>query len=305
MKKIIICLVFMLLISGAVVAQASEIVGHTVYTDVVTYINHYPIPSYSFNGLTLVAAEDLQNYGFDVHWNEYKWCLTIERADTNTINPFLTFRPTADKIGKKEMNITTTDVSVYTGYNRYTAFGGLPGKTLINIWDLRCIDGVSVTWVPEVNAVKVWVEDGLEMAETPALVRPLGEINYYNSCYGINTVLWAGVISARDYCVLNVATVKSGTSTCVYSYGNLEITDVINADGYSIKKTTFLEKSGYPSIKPYALGWTDYYLSSYIVIKKDDLYLNTASEPGGLIKFKYSCCDSYYEGTMRVDFLPQ
>ena len=58
MKKIIALFLVTILLLSAVPVYANDILGETVYTDIITYINHYPIPSYNFNGNTLIAAED-------------------------------------------------------------------------------------------------------------------------------------------------------------------------------------------------------------------------------------------------------
>ena len=284
--------------------KANEVIGYSTYTDVVTYINHYPIPSYNFNGATLIAAEDLKSYGFDVFWNEYKWSLTISRNQSNEISSLITFKPAANEVGKRNLTITKTNVLVFTDNYQYASFGGIDGKTLINVEDLRCINGVSVVWVPEINAMKVWV-DGLEMRETPQTVMRWKDFKYYDSCNGLDTWFYWQWHETDDYFILCLAEMASkNSSTYVDCFGTLRITDVINADGQSILKRSYFAKTERASMSPYAFGLTDYLMSRYIILTKDDLYDNPASDKGGLIRFSYSCSGSSVSDTIRVSILP-
>ena len=52
------------------------------YTDIDTYINHYPINAYGIDGKLAVVAEDLRDYGFNVDWDEDAWALHISRNDS-------------------------------------------------------------------------------------------------------------------------------------------------------------------------------------------------------------------------------
>ena len=309
MKKIIsVFLGLYLCLFGGITATANNVIGYSTYSDIVTYINHFPIPSYNFDGKILVAAEDLMNYGFDVHWNEYKWSLTISRSNNNEINNIIpTFKPSENKLGKRELSITTTKVSVFSGNYQYSSFGGVEGKTLINIEDLRCINGVSVTWVPEINAMKVWVEDGLEMRYAPYEIRRLNDFKYYDSCRGLDTYFYWQWYDTEEFFLMSLAELAGkDSSTYVSCFGTLQITDVINANGVSILKNRYLSETGEANITPYFLGVSDYYLSRFIILDGDDLYTNTASEQGGLIKFRYNCVSgNSIEDTIRVNTLPR
>ena len=306
MKKLLSILLTLTLFTPSVTAFASDILGNTIYTDIVTYINHYPIPSYNFNGNTLIAAEDLQNYGFNVFWNEYARTLTITRNNNNEIYPEYTFRPLEKQLGKKNFAITTTDVRVFTENYQYASYGGIDGKTLININDLTCIDNVSVVWVPEVKAVKIWVNDGLDMCESPFSVRRINDnFTYYETCSGFdNSCIQCQVTPLSDSLVITVAeTTGEYSDTCIDCYATITITDIIDADGNSRLKNKKIFSYDRPSVGPYFYDFSDYVLSHFLMIDNDDLYPCTASADGGLIKLKYSC-NSIYEISMRVSHLP-
>ena len=304
MKKTLffITIVFTLLLMGNV-CYANEDLGNAIYTDIVTYINHVPIQSHNFNGKTLIVAEDLTHFGFDVKWNEYKRTLTITRnKNTNTIDiPFVTC-PTNDEIGKKEFTVTTTDVEVYTGNYKYSSYGGIAGYTLIDINDLACIDNVSIVWVPEVRALKIWIEDGLEMHNS--MIRPIPNFTYYEHNTSPEYSYYWNWIDTDSIFMLNFY-MKTDTGYYVNNNsGTLTITDVIDADGKSILKSP-ISING-TSIWPYRYNLSNAYLSLNLLLTADNLYPKTAVEEGGIIKFSYKKYG--YTETMsdsiRVDQLP-
>ncbi len=308
MKKIgFVTLLLLFIFTASVSVSANSVLGNSLYTDVVTYINHYPIPSYNFNNNTLIAAEDLENYGFDVFWNEYSNTVVLTRnKEKNDISPLITFKPTNKQIGKKDITITTTETKVVTGEYYYTTYGGIAGKTLINVNELLCIDGTSVVWVPEVRAVKIWIEDGLEMRYKPFNVREFdGNLTYYKNCSGLDSWGHWQWCESPEALILTFAETSSEYSG-IYTncYGKLRILDVIDANGKSRLKNNYLYEYGNASLVPYAYGFTDHYLSHMIIIDNDDLYPNTASKHGGLIKFGYECSNGTWTETVRVDCLP-
>ena len=48
---------------------SAGIAGDVLYSSVTAFINNHAIPSYNIGGDTMVAAEDLANYGFNVIWD--------------------------------------------------------------------------------------------------------------------------------------------------------------------------------------------------------------------------------------------
>ena len=276
------------------------------------YINHYPIPSWNYNGQTLICAEDLQNYGFEVKWNEYKQTLNITRNDSTTISPVVTFRPKQSLIGQNQFMLKSTNVTVWYWNNQLTSYGGLDGYTLINVADLSCINNVSVDWVPSVNAVKVWVTDGLEMQQNPWNVRVLDwDMSVYTTCnppsgYHYN----ANYLGNNEMGFLSYAMCDYDSGVyCDCPYGRLTVTDVIDANGNSRKLDgSSCVKSDYAdfSYYPYFYGLTDDPVAGFLIIDSSDLTPATASEPGGIIKYQYQCLmhGIDVEGQIRVDQLP-
>ncbi len=307
MKKFLNIALIIVLSILPVTAFAGNTLGSAVYTDIVAYINHYPIPSYNFNGITLIAAEDLQTYGFDVFWNEYARTLIINRNNSNEISTEYTFRPLERQLGKKQFTVTSTDVRVFTGNYQYASYGGIDGKTLININDLACIDNVSVVWVPEVKAVKMWVSDGLEMRNTPFNVPRISDnFTYYETCTRLDDpwIHYDTTLLSNTLFITAAETSGEYSDICTDCYTIITVIDVIDADGNSVLKNKKITYNDYPSVGPYFYGLSDYVLSNWITIKKEDLYPRTAHESGGLVKLNYTCSGTSTEISIRVDQLP-
>ncbi len=305
MKKFLslIVIVFSILIVSNV-CYANEYLGDAVALDIVTYINHVPIQSYNFNGRTLVVAEDLVDFGFVVRWNEYKETLTIYRnIYDNTIDiPWVTC-PTGDDVGRKEFDVTTTNIGVYIGNSKVPSFGGIDGYTLIDVESLSRLENINIVWHPEVKALKVWVEDGLEMYNY--MVRPLPEFEYYDLYDATDYEYYWDWYDSEDYFNLSFY-LQTDDGYCVYNdYGRITITDVIDADGNSILKRPVSTSTG-TSIWPYRFDYTDAVLSMNVYLDKDDIYPQAAFEEGGLIKFTYAeyGYGTTFSETVRVERLP-
>ena len=272
-----------------------------------TYINHYPIPSYNYNGTTLVYARDLEAFGFDVWYNEYKNDVTITRnKKEKDIELQLTFRPLESQLTKKCMDIYSNDIPVYIGGQLCDSYSSSDGRTIIKIGDLAKLDDISVAWVPEINAVKVWVKDGLEMRNTPFAVRRIdNNYKYYDSCDEIDIYISTVWFSNANGIVLTVAEVEKNTKYCTDCTGTLTITDIIDANGKSRLKSGHITNKSEATLAPYFMGFTDDILAHNLIVNNDELLPATTSERGGLIKYRYSCTHgNSYKGTLKADCLP-
>lgn len=304
MKKKFLAVIFGVILGtlfSTAVCFAAKNLGYAKYTNVVTYINHYPIQSHNFNGKTLIAAEDLGNFGFNVKWNEYKRCLTISRnpSITNVYEPYVTC-PTKKQIGKNEFMVTTTDVKVYTGNYQYTSYGGVSGYTFIDVDELTCIDGVSVCWVPEVNAMKIWV-DGLEVSSM--MIRPIPMVNCYSIWDITNVTYYYDYYESPYIAWISVAGITNGEDYVYDPRGTLTIYNVIDANGDSILKSP-ISYTG-TNFVAYKFDITGMVYTVTAPINSSKLYPKRAAENGGIIKFTYRDYDGYtLEGSIKVDQLP-
>ena len=137
-------------------AKTGDVIGYAKYTDISAYINHYPITSYNINDYTAVVAEDLRNYGFNVEWNSDSRSLFITKNDTATqITPYGTVYRYSAKAGQKSFPYLQTDIITYVNGNQVESFN-IDGKTCVYIDSLAPYG--EVAWVPEIRAIKLWIE---------------------------------------------------------------------------------------------------------------------------------------------------
>lgn len=138
-------------------AKSGDIIGYAKYSNISAYINHYPITSYNINDNTAVVAEDLQNYGFNAEWNGETRSLSITKnIDAKSITPYGTVYKYSYKAGQNSYPYLETDITTYVNGQRVESFN-IDGKTCIFMDDLAPYG--EVVWVPEVRALKMWIED--------------------------------------------------------------------------------------------------------------------------------------------------
>ena len=167
-KGLIMVLVILLMMTAVfpigIVAKIGDASGTVLKTDIVTYINNYPIPSFVINEKTAIIAEDLRFYGFDVVWNNDERSLIINRNSETNINPVPTKKAAKGEIGKQLNDTFETDIKVFLGENEVECFA-LHSYTAIYVDSLEAYG--LVQWVDWMRALKVWIEDGLIMKEAP------------------------------------------------------------------------------------------------------------------------------------------
>ena len=157
---ILISIILTTLVPTISLAGIGDIIGYAKYTDISAYINHYPISSYNINDYTAIVAEDLQNYGFDVVWDANARTLSVTRRDTATeIVPSGDIYKYSSVAGRDSVPYVKTDIKTYIDGNVVESFN-INGQTCIYMDSLATYG--EVVWVPEIRAIKLWIE-GLPM----------------------------------------------------------------------------------------------------------------------------------------------
>lgn len=157
---LLISIILTTLMPTALFAVSGDIIGYAKYTDISAYINHYPINSYNINDYTAVVAEDLRNYGFDVVWDGEARSLSVTRNDSATeILPYGNIYKYSSVAGREYVPYLETDIKTYVNGNAVESFN-INGQTCIYIDSLAPYG--NVVWVPEIRAIKLWIE-GLPM----------------------------------------------------------------------------------------------------------------------------------------------
>ena len=134
-------LIMLILISGFSPVYAyniGDVIGETLYTDIVASINNHNIASFNYNGHTMVVAEDLRNYGFDVIWDPYAKTLSINRnyAINYVASTYVTPKIPENLLGKKSYNVLYTDIRTFVNGREVPSYN-IGGITIINLEELR------------------------------------------------------------------------------------------------------------------------------------------------------------------------
>ncbi len=126
-------------------AYAAKIIGQATYTDIVAYVNHFPISTYDINGQTAIVAEDLQYYGFDIQYqNEYRLLDIKYSSGWGSANhiPKQDIKPS----GSFAANIYQTDITTRFEGKEIASYN-IGGKTLI---PMEALEKYGKTiWYPE------------------------------------------------------------------------------------------------------------------------------------------------------------
>ncbi len=146
-------LLFFCIISPTFTTYGATIIGKAVNTDIVAYINDLPIPSYNIDGQTAIVAEDLNQYGFRVHyWEEYR-LLQLDYVPTDNVKITADYTPKKNTkpIGSFAANVYQTDITTTLRGDEIPSFN-IGGKTLIFIDALKKYG--DVIWYPEEREIR-------------------------------------------------------------------------------------------------------------------------------------------------------
>ena len=184
MKKkiigIVLALVALLSNSMGVFAALGDVEAYTTYTDILAYINHFLIQSYNINGYTVVVAEDLANFGFDVEWDGNARTLNITRNPEKDIDveAYIVFETAPNMIGKQALPVLSTDIRTYVNGVEAKSYN-VDGRTVVDFESLSAYGPVQ--WHQDLRVIKLWVEDGLSMCEAMESPWPLPKTNLYSA----------------------------------------------------------------------------------------------------------------------------
>lgn len=109
-------------------------VGDVLHTDIKAYIDGKPIRSFNIAGRTVIVAEDLRNYGFNVAWSPEEKSLTITEGNKYITSGYVHQQNTMP-VGAKAMDVLFTDIKTYVGKTKVTSYN-VNGLTTIYIDDL-------------------------------------------------------------------------------------------------------------------------------------------------------------------------
>jgi len=127
---IIIILTSIPAITVSAAPKVGDPLGDVLYSDITAYINGNAIPTSVIKGKTLVAVEDLSNYGFNVVWNGKDRSLKVELNTNKKITPLPTER-NIRPVGTVKTKYLYTDITTYLSGQLVESYA-VNGVTLID-----------------------------------------------------------------------------------------------------------------------------------------------------------------------------
>lgn len=135
--KFLVLLILLLSLTAVIAVGASgDIAGQYYHTDIVTTLNGVEIDSINIGGETLISAEDMRYYGFDVTWYAQERELRIKSKQhaTNGTPPKVT--RTTSKPGTVRGNYYETDIVTYLDGKEITSYN-VGGRTYVHAEEMR------------------------------------------------------------------------------------------------------------------------------------------------------------------------
>ena len=164
MKKIFFMAVLLvsLLIIPVSAANVGDKISEAVYTDIVAYVNNYPMPAYVVDGYAVIVAEDLRDYCCDVTYDNATRSLYITKAGEGAaFANKIVYKPNKET-GEYYTDVLYTDIKTYVNGNEVKSFN-VNGKTMIVIDEFgKYMDGY--TWDGANRAAIAYLADK-DMAE--------------------------------------------------------------------------------------------------------------------------------------------
>lgn len=136
--------------SKSTTPQPGDVLGNVLYSDIKAYINGYEISSYNIDGNTMIVAEDLANYGFDVKWNGDDLTLKVEINAEKEVKP-LSVEKSADKTGAVRCNYIYTTIKTYVAGAEVKGYN-ISGKTIIQFDELAVYG--KITWDAKTKEIR-------------------------------------------------------------------------------------------------------------------------------------------------------
>ncbi len=189
MKKInilLLCLVLCLsLITPIHAYKIGDVVGQTVYTDIIASINDYNIASYNINGYTAVVAEDLRNYGFDVNWVPEERALYITRGRSNSVaSTYIAPQIPSWQAGQVAGSVLYTDIKTYINGAEVTSYN-IGGNTIVYFNDLSVFG--SISYSDSRRRLDLDINDGLSYKISAPVAQSIAEITPSGLYFKINS----------------------------------------------------------------------------------------------------------------------
>lgn len=192
MKRLTALLIALVMMLCTVPASASNrgVAGKYYSTDIRTYLNGVEIDSININGQTLISAEDMEYYSFEVKWYEKERLLDVHRTQ-DASEPPPAIKNRVQKPGKVLGNYYYTDIVTQLDGKPITAYN-IGGRTYMHAEQMRDW-GYTVDWNEAARTLSILSPDygavpgevasytrTLSIGKNPEGMDPRTETNYDN-----------------------------------------------------------------------------------------------------------------------------
>jgi len=162
MKKISICVVIvilnLILLCGVFNVSAADKIAEAVSTDIRVYIDGNPIKAYNINNNMMVSAEDLDQYGFDVIYNNSYRTLYLMYDPDEEIESTYKHETGTVSIGAWAADVLKTNIVTYADGYKVDGYN-IGGSTVINIEELSLVYGAECKYSNKDRTLKIKMPD--------------------------------------------------------------------------------------------------------------------------------------------------
>ncbi len=134
MKKIVCIL---LILCGLLTVANAQIIGAGYATDISAYIDGILVPSYNIEGYTAVLVRDLENYGFQVIWDEETKSVHFYRDFAKPSTPIIPIYETRP-VGEKVFDVYQTNIRTYFRDQEIPSYN-IGGRTAVRLRDIAMV----------------------------------------------------------------------------------------------------------------------------------------------------------------------
>lgn len=155
-------------VAGAANAPIGTVVDHVLYTDITADIDARPIPTYCITGKTVVAAEDLLDYGFVVIWDGESRVLSISLS-TKALTASYTPEANTHPIGAVAGDVLSTDIVTKVtdawGNTYEIPSWNIQNKTVVDMDDLAAAYAANYQWNQDARKLSLNVNRNAQKVE--------------------------------------------------------------------------------------------------------------------------------------------
>ena len=133
MKKILaVIMILLLLLSFNVSADG----GNIYISDIKVFIDYIWIPSYNLDGYSAILVRDLEDYGFDIDWNESTKTVKVTYNGKKKVSPHTPQYYPPHEVGMLRFGTYPSDIKVYFE-GRYVPSVNIGGRCAVKLRDIN------------------------------------------------------------------------------------------------------------------------------------------------------------------------